>query len=71
METEWKTVVSKKKSTRVESDTALAVYWNGFDDHGNRLWYIKLEDGTILSHLHKDFVRYAKKFRGENKFLVF
>jgi len=37
-------------------------YWNGFDDQGNRRWYIELNNGEIINYRNRKYRYMARKF---------
>lgn len=51
----WK-ISSKKKPRPINH------FWNGFDDNNQELWYIQMEDGTLISNKHSSYFSLVKKY---------
>lgn len=41
---------------------AINRYWNGFDDYGNEVWCVQLNDGSIVTNKHREYGYWSRKF---------
>ena len=37
-------------------------YWNGFNKQGKEMWYIELNNGTLLSDSNKEYEFWSKRY---------